>query len=852
MMGQGQRRHAILGMKALLTTVLLTLLLAAEAGHVAATPTPVPTAQGWTLPAPLAPDDPPAQQSAPTLAMGGDQALLGWVDGRTASPDLYTVFWQGDQAGSEARATNLTPHFATQRVFGAAVAVENSGRAFGVYADGEQIYLVRYDPATARWSTPVQVTQGLTEWHAVTRAPQIGTDGAGALVVAWEDYRNANPENDWADSKGSDIYAARCDGAALTCSANVKVNGDSTAGDQRRPRLSRHGGQVALIWEDHRDFGAEAPQVYAALSNDGGATWDANRRVSNPAATPNGRDSATNPTVAFTAAGVLFAAWEHHAGAATAPADIYAAQWNGAVWDAPQRVDAAPARVRSLAPTLAGGDAGLFLAWQDYRAGAANPDIYAARWSGANWSEQVVTAAPGMQTQPVLAAAGARVRIAWQDARAGNPDIFSATWQGGGWSSASPANAAAARTPYQMAPGLASAGGATAAVFLDNRSGYRELWISTLPLVDHVWTPPARLPTWANIEGDLGTEGAQLAGDSAGQLHAVWSESRWPYGWHVYYSVYAGGKWRDPVRLSGDDDDGRERITPVVATYGGVVAVVWTERDNQGAVQLVATWNTGADWSSPTPVLPAPLPERWVLPASVALTGDRLLVAWDELHANGRGAVLLAQRTLQDGGWRYTQVSPTVDADWCIHEQPQLRTDAAGGVHIVWSGCALRNPPEEWPHDSYIFYARSADGGASFGAPVRVGLTIAPADEDYHNNTDSRPALATGADGEVLVLYPSRVEGSWSFYAALLQNGAVIMQQRLGEATTAWTPPGDYGGRWYEGDSAGAVGYDAVRQRFVAVFPDRRNGQAPTLYFATYGGVDIELSDWLFLPAVRR
>ena len=828
------------------------LLVAVLAVPVFAAPVLVPLGPGWTPPAPLAPDDLPSLQSAPALALAGDHALVGWVDSRTAAPDLYTAFWQGDQPGGEVRATNLTPHFSTQRVFGAAVAVESSGRAFAVYADGEQIYLVRYDPTTTHWSAPVQVTEGLAAWHAVARAPQIVTDGAGALVIAWEDYRNANPDNDWAESKGSDIYVARCDGAALTCTPNLKVNSDSTPGDQRRPRLSRRGSQVALIWEDHRDDGAEAPQVYTALSNDGGATWGANRRVPNPAATPTRRDSATSPAIAFAADGALFAAWEHHAGALTAPADIYAAQWNGAAWNIPQRVDAAPVRVRSLAPVIAGSDAGLFIAWQDHRAGASNPDIYAARWGGSGWSEQAVTTAPGMQTQPAMAAAGDRVRVAWQDAGAGNPDIFTATWQGSAWSGAVQANTVAARTPYQMAPTLTSLGGTTYALFLDNRQGYRELWSSTLPLVASAWTPPARLPTWANAGGDLGTEGAQVAVDGAGQLHAVWSEYVWPYGRHIHYSVYAGGKWRDPVRLSGDEDDGRERITPVIAARGGAVAVAWAERDNQGTVQLVATWNTGAGWSAATPVLTAPIAERWVLPASIALTDNQVLAAWGEWRENGRGRVLLARRPLQGGGWSYTQVSPTVASDWCFQEHPQVRADAAGAVHIVWSGCALRNPPDEWPHDSYIFYARSTDGGATFGAPVRVGQTIAPADEEHHNNTDSRPALATGANGEVMVLYPSRADGSWSFYAARLQNGAVTMQQQLGTAATAWTPPGEYDSRWYDGDSAGAVSYDAVRQRFVVAFPDRRNGQAPTVYFATYGGIDIELSDWLYLPAVRR
>jgi hypothetical protein len=306
------------------------------------------------------------------------------------------------------------------------------------------------------------------------------------------------------------------------------------------------------------------------------------------------------------------------------------------------------------------------------------------------------------------------------------------------------------------------------------------------------------------------------------------------------------------VRLSGEADDGYERITPVVAARNGVVAVAWTERDNQGTVQLYAIWNTGAGWSTPAAVLAAAIPERWVLPPAIALTDNQVLVAWSEWRDNGRGQVIAARHSLQGGGWSYTPASPSVASDWCFQEHPALRTDGAGRVHIVWSGCALRNPPDEWPHDSTIFYALSSDDGATFGAPVRVGQTIAPEDEDYHNDTSSRPALALGADGEVMVLYPSRVEGSWAFYAAQLQQGVVMLHQRLGGADVDWAPPGEYDGRWYEGDSAAAVSYDAVRQRFVAVFPDRHSQQAPMLYAATYGGVEIDLSQRVFLPAVGR
>lgn len=810
-----------------------------------------PLAPGWTEPIPLAPDGRPSLQSEPAVAIAGDRTVVGWVDSRNAVTDLYAMAWAGEQAGAETRVTHLSPHFDAGSSFQPAFAVEPGGRAFAVYADGEQIQLVRYDPAAGDWSDPAQVTQGLEGWHAVARAPQIVTDGAGNLVVAWEDYRNDVPDNDWAGSRGSDIYATRCDGNTLTCAAtNVRLNDDTTRGSQRSPRLSQRGAQVAVVWEDERESGAEAPQIYAVLSADGGHAWGANRRVSAPAGS---RDSATQPCVTIALDGTIVAAWAQHGGGLTQPADIYAARWNGSAWTNPQRVDSAPPRTRAVAPALAASDAGDFIAWQDYRAGAGNADIYAARWNGSGWNEAPVAVDPGTQSRPALAAADGRVRLVWQDARAGNQNIVSATWQGSAWSSGVQVNADSARSPAQMAPAAVSFAGTSYAVYLDERRGYPDLWLSQLPVTTNIWSEPARLPTWANAGGFIAEEGAQIAVDQAGVIHAVWSEYLWPYGRHINYASFQAGRWGDPVRLSGSTDDGRERFAPAVAARNGTVAVVWSERDNQGTVQLFATWKGGGGWSAPSPILAAPLPDQWVLPSTLALTDSYVVVAWGEWRTNGRGRILAARRALQGGAWSQVQVSPEVDSDWCIQERPALRSDGAGRVHMVWSGCALRNPPDEWPHDSFIFYARSENGGASFSQPVRVAATIAAGDDAHHNDTSSRPTLAVNDDGgEVMVLYPSRTEGVWTFQATLIEAGAPSTVQRMGASIDSWAPPGEYGGRWYGGDSAGALSYDNARQRYVAVFPDRRNQRTPVLYAATYGGIDVVLGETLFLPAVRR
>ena len=834
--------------------VLLMLLMTQPA---AARPPGVPSEPGWGPAQPLALDSRPSLQSEAALALAGSHTLLGWSDTRDNASGLYTVFWEEEVMGEERSAAVQRPTFETQMAQMPAVVVESSGRAFAVYADEVQIYLLRYDPEIGRWSAPVQVTRGLEAWPAVAGAPPRATDGAGDLVVVWEDDRNSGSE----PSLGSDIYAAVCDGATLVCAdPNVRVNDDETHGahgNQRRPQVSRRGSQVAVVWEDPREAGLEAPQIYAAFSEDGGRTWGANVRVSEPG--PEGNDSAAHPGVAHAADGTLFATWEQRTGGSTAPADIYAARKQGSGWETPQRVDRAPARTRALAPAVAAGDAGVFVVWQDHRSGSYNSDLYSARFDGAGWQERPVSTAAGRQAQPALAASGQRVRAVWQDTRQGEPDLFTATWLGDGWSEATQVNTDAGRSPVQMAPVLASAGGVTYAVFLDSRSGYNELWLSTLPWQTTTWTEPVPLPTWARAGAQLTlfsgwlAMGAQIAVDETGQLHAVWSANLWPYGIQIYYSVYQEGRWRAPVRLSGEDDDGRARYAPAIASRDGVLAVAWSEFDAAGDVQLYAQWNTGDGWSDPSPLLAARLAEAWSVPSSIALVDRTAVVVWDETDADGRGRILAARRALEGGvGWTFTQVSPPVGSDWCAQHSPQLRADSDGRLHVVWSGCALRNPPDEWPHDAQIFYATSQDGGATFSQPVGVGLTVAPEDEEHHNQVASLPTLATGPGGTAQVLYPSRSEGVWSFYVAQIENGTVAAVQRLGEPTASWTPAGPFNGRYFGSDSAGAIAYNGLLDRYIAVFPDSRNQRTPVLYATHTGDSKVTLPHGIYLPTVLQ
>lgn len=816
------------------------------------------TARVWSPATPISTEPAPALQSAPAIAMSGGAAVVAWTDSRNAIPDIYAATYANGNKVGERRVSNIGPHFDAQRAHGASVAVEPSGRAFAVFSDGQDIHLVRYDVASGQWLSRTRVTSGLDQWWAVARYPQVASDGNGSLVIAWEDFRNTDDNS--ANSKGSDIYVETCDGNSMTCATpNAKVNDDAGRADQRRPRLARSGANIALIWEDARERGPEFPRAYASFSANGGASWSGNARVNRDLAgslDPATRDVAVNPAVAYAPNGVAYAIWEHRGGSATAPGDIYAAQWNGGAWNTPSRVDRAPGRARATSPAIAAGDAGPFAAWQDYRNGAANPDIFAARWDGGQWIEVPAATQPGPQTAPALAAAGNDVRLAWQDARSGSADVLMASWSGSAWVGESIVNETAARAPYQMAPSLASAGGATYAALLDQRDGYKQLWLTQLTSADGpgAWSPLAPLPTQARQGGDIASEGAQIAYGN-GQLHAAWSEYVWPYGRQIHYSAYTNGRWVDPIRLTGGTGDVRDRYAPALAANASAVAAAWSERDpGTGQAQLFAAWNTSSGWSAPAPVLPQPF-SAWIIPSSAALTADgALAVAWSQESANGRSRIMVARRALAGGGWSTAQVSPNVASDWCAQVNPQLRADGAvtGRLHLVWSGCALRNPPNAWPHDSLIFYAVSNDGGATWSAPLRVAFTVAQSDEANHNDTSSRPALASGPGNEVVTIYPTRAGGAWTFHATIITNGAVSATTPLGDGSAAWAKPGQYFGEWYGGDSAGAIAFDPALQRYVLAFPNRRNGRSPRVYAATFGDSSVVLTRRALLPMIQR
>ncbi len=823
----------------LMAIALAGLSLASAAAPLQAGPN-APLAFEWTPLTPIAPDGRATLQSEPAVALSGDASMVAWTDSRNAIPDLYAAYLPNATTSQELRVTHRAPHFVVQAARNPAVLLE-SNRAFFAWSGQQHIFVSRFDLSSASWTSRTQVTT-FSGWNRTAHRPRLAGNGSGQLNLVWVDLRNQS-----GSARPTDIYAARCDGNAtpVSCDANVKVNDNAASvNGQGYADISRNGSQVIVVWEDAREAGLNYPRIYASISNDGGQTWGANMRVNKrlDGSAPGPRDAAGRPSVTHAPDGSIYVAWEHRSGAPTAPPDIYVARWDGAAWSAPWRVDNAPPRVRSVNPSIAAGPAGVFVAWQDYRNGSANADIYTARWNGSAWSEIPAVVQAGAQTLPVVRAGSSQTRLVWQDERAGQADVYTAVWSGGAWISATVVHSNPARLPYQMFPALASSGGQNWALFTDRREGAADLYVARMVSYTQ-WATPTALPTQVSVGGSLDVGSGGLAFTQDGRLHAVWSDYYWARGMRAVYAVLSGTTWSPPVLLSRAA--GNDEMLANVASFGNTVAAAWTGYSNAtSSSNLYVTWNTGGGWITETAVLTTPRTE-WQLPFALAVDAANIYVAWRHPRSGAGDALMLARRSLSGaGGWTYHRIDQDQNVNWCPNYAPALKVDQTGGLHVAWAGCQRRSPSNTWPLDGFVLYAYSSDQGATWSVPLKLAQTNV-------NNADARtkPALAVSSSGRALVTFPSLLVGNGGFVAAMVQNGALVFTHTLA-ASAGWAQSGMYEGQWYGGDSAGGVSFDPLSQRFIVAIIDRSNGRAPRIFATTYG--DASFIPRVFAPIVRR
>ncbi len=354
------------------------------------------------------------QQGYPELASdGAGGAVLAWCDDRGGNCDVFTqkinssgepVWASGGIAVCKARGGRTAPAIVSDG-FGGAIIVwhDNRNGSFDIY--GQRI------DASGKivWGSG---GTAICTADANQLYPVVMSDGAGGVIVVWDDARNGN----------HDLFAQRVNSAGDIEWAFNGVEVCTAAGNQMNPAMVSDGsGGATIVWHDKR--GANYDIFAQRLNASGKALWPSDGIVVSAA---NGDQS--SPSVTMDGAGGAIVAWYDKR---NGDYDIYAQKISatGVPQWLPDGISVCTVAGDQMYPVVVSdGTGGAIVAWHDNR--DSNYDIYAERIdaSGAiQWTRDgvVLCAAPGDQSCPTIAADGAGgAIISWNDPRNIRGDIY--------------------------------------------------------------------------------------------------------------------------------------------------------------------------------------------------------------------------------------------------------------------------------------------------------------------------------------------------------------------------------------------------------------------------------------------
>jgi len=305
--------------------------------------------------------------------------------------------------------------------------------------------------------------------------PALCPDGAGGILVAWEDYRGGGTEDIYAQrvsAAGAPLWGAggvaMCTAAGNQYSARIAADGAggavvawldgrsslqrvfaravnasgtpqwtadgvevaivATGGQAEMQILRMRSGRFALVWRDYR---TDSGDLYLQLLDANGTRLLAASGSALCAAT----GVQSEPRLSLdNGLGCLVTWSDLRAGSST---DIYAQRINGsgnALWTGGGVAVCVNTSTQGTPAVTSDGSGGAFVAWTDSRnAGSAGTDIYAQHLSAAGaalWTVDGIAAcgAAGNQSAPAIVAdATGGACLAWVDTRGqdpGNTDVY--------------------------------------------------------------------------------------------------------------------------------------------------------------------------------------------------------------------------------------------------------------------------------------------------------------------------------------------------------------------------------------------------------------------------------------------
>lgn len=215
--------------------------------------------------------------------------------------------------------------------------------------------------------------------------------------------------------------------------------------------------------------------------------------------------------------------------------------------------------------------------------------------------------------------------------------------------------------------------------------------------------------------------------------------------------ILFGGRPEVPELPAAAVADERPSAPAIAAAPDGAVLLVWESRGRGGGERDIrfSRREPGPDGAwLPVPVrldTDPPGAARSLEPRVAAGAGQAVHAAWQDAR-DGADDIRVTRST--DGGRSWIAPDLRVDSDppgAAVSSMPALAADGQGRVYLAW---------EDQRHgDRDIRFARSTDGGRTFGPDVRLDAGEAGRGVSYH------PDILCRDDGTVLVFWRDERDG---------------------------------------------------------------------------------------------
>jgi hypothetical protein len=573
--------------------------------------------------------------------------------------------------------------------------------------DGDILFSQK-SPADSVFSLPIRVNDGPA--GTAQAEPSMAVNAEGDVFVVWTDSRSGN----------RDIFFARKLSGEELFAPSFRVVFDTSGADQFDPVIAAKGDSIFIAWEDLRML---EPDIYSIASTDGGDSFTPNIMVNE--FLPGVEQHA--PDAAIDSEGTIHAVWEDMR---SGWLEVYIAKnetWGGAFSAGTPVYDTEA--IEQRAPSIAVGPMDcLGVVWWDVNF-LTKGVVFSKSCAGSDFTDPV-TVYSSMEGSSyftdIAITSDAKIHVCH------NADGM-LMWD----------------QCYEIGAPLDRLFYATSS---DSGVTFESFDVTEI----------------ADDDQALVVRSPSVLAQSPGKAFVVWTDTRhgnpfseWPSGLSPFaFDVFANTVDPDSgvgevQRVNRDPNPFEHTDVGVAAGPGGSVTVCWSEnRTGVPLLHCTASEDSGKTFGPSVPVA-EPMNGRYQRFPEIEMfpTGE-VGIAWCEQEDYWIEGIFFAKSNDIYSG--FSDPVPVSDgSDLSIIRPFEMEIDVLGHVSVVWS--------DRRSGDYNIYFSRSSDGGATFGANIMVNT------ETIGNQSD--PYIALDEAGDAYVVWADTRDGSNDVYFARTRGG---------------------------------------------------------------------------------